>query len=213
MAFVDPLVGPSGSGNAWDTRRTFDAIQRQLNSGMVRVFTSTSDRDQAITAPKDGQVIYLNTGDGAEGLYSYSGTEWVPAGNTVDWVAWTPTLTNMTLGNGTQSGAYAQIGKTVFVRWQFTLGSTSTVGTDPEFSLPVTSVSVEQRSFTVYLQDTGVNAFYGIGVVFSGTPTRLRLQTINVAGTYPTAAQVTATVPHTWGNTDLMRVFGYYEAA
>ena len=34
MTFVDPLVGPSGDGASWDTRRTFDAFQKQIRQFM-----------------------------------------------------------------------------------------------------------------------------------------------------------------------------------
>ncbi|NDD84505.1 hypothetical protein EBZ38_09585 [bacterium] len=76
MAFVDPLVGPSGTGVSWDTRRTFDAMQKQLGSSTVRVFTSALLRDQTIPSPKAGQVVYLDTDDAAEGLYTFNGTSW-----------------------------------------------------------------------------------------------------------------------------------------
>lgn len=43
------------------------------------------------------------------------------------WQAWTPTLENATVGNGSLSGAFRQIGRTVHYRAQLTLGSTSTL--------------------------------------------------------------------------------------
>jgi hypothetical protein len=60
------------------------------------------------------------------------------------WVAYTPTLTNITLGNGTLTGRYKQIGKLVFFEVTLTFGSTTTLATvanytqSPRFSLPVT---------------------------------------------------------------------------
>src|SRR5690348_3539726 len=56
---------------------------------------------------------------------------------TAAWVAWVPTLTNLTLGNGTQVANYRQVGKTVDFIWTLLLGSTSAVGTVPSFTLPV----------------------------------------------------------------------------
>lgn len=85
MAFVDPLVGPSGTGVSWDTRRTFDAMQKQLGSSTVRVFTSTTLRDETITSPKAGQVVYLDTGDAAEGLYIWHGSAWRAAAWNAPW--------------------------------------------------------------------------------------------------------------------------------
>jgi len=49
------------------------------------------------------------------------------------WTSYTPTTTNITVGNGTVTAAYARYGKTIFGRFNFTLGSTSAMGTDPKF--------------------------------------------------------------------------------
>lgn len=57
------------------------------------------------------------------------------------WTSWTPTWTNLTVGNATQTGKYMQIGKLVIARLSFTLGTTSSVGAGPSFTLPVTSVT------------------------------------------------------------------------
>lgn len=56
--------------------------------------------------------------------------EWAPVGfdpdvNDAPWQPYTPTWTNMTIGNAVVSCRYKKIGKTVFVRIQVALGSTS----------------------------------------------------------------------------------------
>ena len=53
------------------------------------------------------------------------------------WTTWTPSYTNLTVGNGTVVSRYRQVGKMVDVFFMFTLGSTSTIGSDPRFTLPV----------------------------------------------------------------------------
>lgn len=40
------------------------------------VFATTTARDAAITAPSDGMMCYVNSGDANEGLYSYNGSAW-----------------------------------------------------------------------------------------------------------------------------------------
>ena len=55
------------------------------------------------------------------------------------WRAWTPTYTNITVGNGTVSARYVQIGPFVMLDWYLTFGSTSSMGTGPKVSLPVTA--------------------------------------------------------------------------
>jgi hypothetical protein len=58
-------------------------------------------------------------------------------GSSWAWTTWTPTYQNITVGNGTVVAKYTQIGKLVTAKFFFTLGSTSSVGSDPRFSLPV----------------------------------------------------------------------------
>ena len=51
---------------------------------------------------------------------------------------WTAATTNPVLGNGTLVGRYCQIGKTVWVKFRLTIGSTTTLGSgDWSISLPV----------------------------------------------------------------------------
>jgi hypothetical protein len=57
------------------------------------------------------------------------------------WTAWTPTWTNLTVGNGTVLAAYKQIGKVVFARYSIVFGSTSSISGAITFTLPVTSVT------------------------------------------------------------------------
>jgi hypothetical protein len=53
------------------------------------------------------------------------------------WQSYTPTLTNITVNNGSVSGAFIQIGKTILARAQYTKGSTDTYGSGTyQFSLP-----------------------------------------------------------------------------
>src|SRR6185369_9654216 len=59
------------------------------------------------------------------------------------WGSWTPSWTNLSVGNGTVVAKYVQIGKTVFARLSLVLGSTSTVTGPVIFSLPVTSVTYD----------------------------------------------------------------------
>ena len=57
--------------------------------------------------------------------------------------SWTGATTNPVIGNGTITGAYLQIGKTVLYRIGITIGSTTTMGTGVyyTFSLPMTANS------------------------------------------------------------------------
>lgn len=131
------------------------------------------------------------------------------------WSDWTPTLTNLTQGNGTVLARYRQFGKTVHFRFRFTLGSTSAVGTSPRFTLPVAPVNSAPNDYTgsipmgtVVLTDTGTTNRWGYLQLTAGS-------TVDIIGfsTTGTSVGLSATVPHTWASTDIIAATGTYEAA
>ena len=125
---------------------------------------------------------------------------------------YTPLLTNITIGDGSVTGKYLKIGKFVYFKIYLTCGSTTSIGTDPSFSLPFTSSSA-----TGWLQPVCTLGDYGtadyMGLVRLITTTTARIYITNVAGTYPTQVSVTATVPFTWAENDLIAFMGIYESA
>jgi hypothetical protein len=133
----------------------------------------------------------------------------------IAWQSWAPTLSGGWLnGNGTWAAEYAQLGKTVFVRGDFTVGSTTTKGTGLTISLPVTArsgsittASVAPASATVGGSNTQI--LFG----YIGTTTTFTLFAMNAAGTYLTRTNVTATVPATWATSDEINFAFTYEAA
>lgn len=140
-------------------------------------------------------------------LVSGTGTSWV-------WQSWTPTVANITTGNGTTVAKYIQIGKTVFYKYTFTLGSTSAVGTDPTFTLPVTAATgtfldpLGRGTMT----DASSSNYYACSVHYSST-TVARLQREDASSTSTTLGGITATAPMTWATGDIISVSGTYEAA
>lgn len=128
--------------------------------------------------------------------------------------SWVPTLTNMTQGNGTITAKYSQIGKRVFGYFVFVLGSTSTVGTSPTITLPVT-MSSTWNNLTIIGQasvlDTGTAVYRGYLRPTTTTSAIFYIQ--NSAGTYVTENSITATVPMTWTTGDAFACSFEYEAA
>lgn len=132
------------------------------------------------------------------------------------WPTWTPTLTNMTLGNGTVTAKYIQIGKTVFFRFAFVFGSTSAMGSIPRFSLPVTAASHAGSLGSILLgtanaYDNATNNFDCVAVLNSTTDAIIRV--IQASGTNSLQANITSTNPMTWTTSDELHVIGQYEAA
>ena len=128
------------------------------------------------------------------------------------WTAWTPTLTNLTLGNGTMAAAYTRTGRTVHYRFKFTLGSTSTVGTNPIFTVPVNMAGAYGGDDPVgdgSIRDASAGITWRIQPWWASAST-LYLLHYAAAGT---AAVITATAPFTWATGDVIRASGSYEAA
>lgn len=126
------------------------------------------------------------------------------------WVPWTPTLTNITAGNGTTQARYFRVGRTIHFRFRFLFGSTSVMGTGPRFSLPVTASPDYVDSFPLgigFLADTGVGEYPAMLIMTTGAA-----RIVYVGGTNATGANVTAAVPFAWGSADQIVCFGTYEA-
>lgn len=134
------------------------------------------------------------------------------------WTSYTPTwtgaTTNPVLNNGSFSGsAYAQIGKLVIFRIVLTMGSTTTYGSGAwSITLPVAPKNAGRWSFpAVDISDTGTASYSGRMVAAGGSPAGLLLTAGTSAG--GPDRLITATVPHTWANTDFLTLNGVYEAA
>ena len=166
------------------------------------------------SSPYTGQIIYetdtgyLRVWDGAAWDYlaqSQDGTTNLKASDVGVWTSYTPTWTNLTVGNGTNSFRYVRIGDTGFIQGEFTLGSTSSVSTNAYFSLPSGWTMPNQpiSSFCNYL-DTGVADWYGW--LNRWNDSNLLLINGLVNGTYTQGTGTSSTVPFTWGSGDVIKV-------
>jgi hypothetical protein len=115
------------------------------------------------------------------------------------WTAYTPGTGNMTVGNGTLTGFYKQIGKTTFWRASFVLGSTSAISNDAAIGLPFTAASGGSLGSTSYVDVSTSNQY--VGWYQGGFP---RYQS--------TFGTLTATSPFTWATGDVITIWGSYEA-
>lgn len=122
--------------------------------------------------------------------------------------AYTPTFTNLTLGNGTVSAFYMQIGKLVIYRGLITLGTTSSFSGTLQISLPANAVdSTAGRALggNVDLLDTSASARrYWVPRVASAS-------TFHIVDASNTA--VGTNTPWTWADTDTIDWLMVYEAA
>lgn len=183
------------------------------NSG-VPVFATTATRDAAFggTGEKtlaEGQVCYVEAAP--KKLMIYNGTSWIPYD--VDATSYTPTLTNVTLGNGAIAGIYQRLGSYVVFGVHLSFGSTTSVSGLIGISLPFTAAAGASTRSLVNLAyaDTGTNTFNGIGQILENA-TKMDCYAILTNATYASiaASPTSATVPHTWANTDEIYGGGIY---
>ena len=141
------------------------------------------------------------------GLYAGGGSSWVLQ-------SYTPTYSNLTIGNGTATFKYTQVGNMIFFYFTFTLGSTSTVGAFPvKISLPftylnngfsasfVSPISFGRNQWWAYDSSASTAYTNSFGVLYN-----------DVGGTFTVAtiANLNTTAPMTWATSDVMHITGYY---
>lgn len=162
-------------------------------------FKDGTNFDDSIILPK-----HLLTGNGAD---------W-------DWDTWSPTFTNLTVGNGTVVAKYITIGKFVFFYISVTFGSTSSMSAAPYFTLPVNASADyvtsggKVRLFNCQLSEDGASDYGGYGLLDGSPGTHTCEFVVYLAsGTYLAGAQVNSTVPFTWGTNDRLQITGWYQKA
>lgn len=125
------------------------------------------------------------------------------------WQDWTPTLTNGTLGNGTVTARYVQVGKLVTANFLFVLGSTSAISGDFNFTLPVTAARDNFYVASLFLIENGVKDAVGVPAM---TTTNFFCRASNSSGTYTQNQTMTSSVPFSWGTDDKIIAGFTYES-
>lgn len=172
--------------------------------GQQVVITCTSGTRPA--SPVSGMTIYETD---TECYATYSGSAWIRRlGGT--WATYTPTITGVTVGNGTISGRWSMTGKTVTGTLIFTAGSTSSYSGTFDFSLPTAAASWYSGDYMPI----------GHGAVHNGTGATRRLTQLvwNTSTTArmfleTTSGFVTNVAPFTFGTAAVITANFTYEKA
>lgn len=189
------------------------AQQNQINTG-VPVFATTITRDAAFGGAgektlAEGQMCYIEAAP--QRFQVYNGTVWRDFDINAN--AYTPTFSNLTLGNGSINAFYERIGSYIVFNFHLSFGSTTSVTGLIGIGLPFTSAAgtSSRSNINVTLGDTGTNSFQGWGFIAESSTT-VNLYALNVAGTYSSwaAAPTSATVPFTWTTNDEIYGTGIY---
>jgi len=133
------------------------------------------------------------------------------------WTTWSPTWTNLSVGNGIVVARYRQIGKLVACRLSLVFGSTTSVSGFIEFSLPNTRAAYGGTDGVtplgaVRMKDNSAGKTYE-GVLLNITTTLAAVASHAVDGTQIVAAATSSTVPFTWATNDEIATEFFYEAA
>ena len=134
-------------------------------------------------------------------------------GNTIvgTYTAFTPTVNNLTVGNGTLTSAYCQANKLVHYYGKLVFGSTTTFGVgNVSFTFPInpTVGGLSPFSFTtvgtVSHSDVSAGGSYtGLAQINAGG-TAFFPSVQNTAGTYASWSNISSTIPMTWATGDVI---------
>ena len=149
-----------------------------------------------------------------EKLLSGTGTSWA-------YQSWSPTWTNLTVGNGTGIYRYVRIGKNVKGYLILKFGSTTSISGTVYFTLPVACSSNELLTETSAFVQIGVTRAYDNGTAAYSGPllmgnnetTKVLPTMYNASATYLYDTAITSTVPMTWTTNDQLTCTFDYEAA
>lgn len=204
------LTSPAITGGTYDNGTiTVDSIAGHTSATVVTVGGVQMNNG---TIGTSNAVVTASINDGAvtpAKLTAGTGAGW-------SWSSWTPSWTNLTVGNGVANCKYIQVGKQVTCRFSFVLGTTSAVGTAIFFTLPVTAVSYPNIANDVDVIGTGwisAAAVLGKALFVIADTTTARIYTEGAASTYVNPTDITASVPGVWANGSIISGTFTYEAA
>jgi hypothetical protein len=151
-------------------------------------------------------AIELSSARGPTGPVASDALEW-----TTYTPAWTASTTNPDIGNGTITGRYKAIGKTVFVSVKINMGATTTYGTGQwRVSLPVDAFSASSAILPTVFLDNGNSWFQGTSYTEYGGATSYVVPVWNRGSTGSVPADYLT--PFTWDSTDSFSFAGSYES-
>ena len=194
-------------------------------------FTWTTPTDQTPLTTK-GDLFTFTTVDARIGVgandtvltadsTASTGLKWAaPAAPSYTWTAYTPSNSNITIGNGTEVAEYLAVGDLIFVRYLLTFGSTTSITGNVNFGLPFNA------SATISDADIGYG-YSGRAMLFDlsatkpvlGSPYIVTASTYRITPDIETASYVNgggvvqSTTPFTWATGDNVQAQFWYRKA
>lgn len=132
-------------------------LNNYLSKQVVMTFSTTTARDAAVTSPEEGMVAVIT---GSDLMTVYTGSAWVEYGRYGAWESFTPTWSNLTVGNGTVTAKYLRIGSMVTYTGVITIGSTTTISGFVAIDLPVNCANPNTPG-SARFSDSGTRNYVG----------------------------------------------------
>lgn len=131
-----------------------------------------------------------------------------------DWTSYTPTWTNLTIGNATVVVKYFQIGRLVALEYTMTWGSGTSYtggGAAIAMSVPVLPAVTGYGTAMIQYRDVSPGAsHWGFGLMGASAISFFRA---NIAGANDILVGVTGTAPFTWATGDILVGTAMYRSA
>ncbi len=175
-------------------------IQPTIFDAKADLLTATANDTPARLAVGANDLVVTADSSTATGL-AYTG----------GWTTWSPTYLNITVGNGTVTSRYRKLGKRVDVYFKLVWGSTTSCGSYPNVSYPISPSYTNFIAGNAYLLDTGTAEYAGL--VFMDGANGMLFQSQATNGNFATTGIVQAASPVTWTTNDVWAFSASYEVA
>jgi len=121
-------------------------------------------------------------------------------------VEYTPTFSNLSIGNGTIFASYAKVGPIIVDEITIIFGSTTTLSGNLTISgmQPAQYKGTQMQVGNVVFVDVGGSFYYGLAQQESSTSIAIYAQ--NTSSTFMTSSSLSATVPFTWAVNDRITI-------
>jgi hypothetical protein len=153
------------------------------------------------------QIATLDTGV----THRWNGAAWRADGGI--YVDFTPLWPNITVGNATvNQGRVSRIGNTVNFYARLRFGTTTAMGVNPFFILPISQANPSSNGMFQLELLNNFDNWYAGHAAFTGTTDFISLNAFGTGAANMQPTTITPTVPFTWNNDDWIKVSGTYEA-
>lgn len=200
----DTYVDIATNGSVSYSEVTNGAASPALTSNYVRVA-------KVVTS---GSAITSITQSGIDSLSNpIFPTYTNPTGFNGAWQSWTPTFTNLTVGDGTLTAKYTKVGKTVRGFVNLIFGSTTSISSSVSLTTPSTMANnlTWMPMGLVRMVDEGTDTYAGAVSVLTATTMLVQVNTANA--TYSDYNTISGSVPFTWTTSDRLIIEFCYEEA